>query len=323
MVYQLGKIIGKGSDGVVYELLGDDKDERRAIKFIQGEQYGFKNYLDFWISSHLDSKYITKSELVEIEKDGLIKIVQKRADMDLRDYLNRRKITPKGRRLLMLKIIRCVEYLHSYNILHGDIKPSNILIFDDTPKLADFNFSRLIFENGNSIDEKLYTITFRPPEVKENFVTLNSDIWALGCTLFEIYYNYSYFNNNSRDRVFYHIKSNLERKEENKIFNDLIEKMINKDHKSRMNIFDVKNHPYFMGEKYNEQFIKMKEMTKREFTSELEKNFSKFGIKSTNNKKIFLSKFLKVSCIPIHKKYKILESRICESKFDFHFFERF
>jgi len=319
MVYQLGKIIGKGSDGVVYELLGEETD-RKAIKFIQGEQYGFKNYLDFWISSHLDHNYITKSEVVEIERDGLIKIVQRRADMDLRDYLNRKKLSQKTRRDLMLKIIKCVEYLHSNNILHGDIKPSNILLFDGVPKLSDFNLSRFILEDRTILDEKIYTITFRPPEIKDNYFTQKSDIWALGCTLFEIYYNYSYFNSNSRDRVFYHIKSNLERKEENKIFNDLIDQMINVDMDSRFDIFQVKNHPYFKGIKFKEVFEKRKRMSKKELVDKLEKNFTKFDIRTSNDKKIFLSKFLKVSCIPIHARYKILEKKICDSKFDFDFF---
>ena len=44
MVYTLGKIIGRGSDGVVYELKEDEKNNK-VIKFIQGENFGIKNYI--------------------------------------------------------------------------------------------------------------------------------------------------------------------------------------------------------------------------------------------------------------------------------------
>ena len=45
MVYKLGKLIGKGSDGVVYELIEDSVSDK-VIKFIQGEIFWKKNYIE-------------------------------------------------------------------------------------------------------------------------------------------------------------------------------------------------------------------------------------------------------------------------------------
>lgn len=43
---------------------------------------------------------------------------------------------------MMLQVTRGLKYLHSIKIVHGDIKPQNILIsLDGLPKLADFDCS--------------------------------------------------------------------------------------------------------------------------------------------------------------------------------------
>ena len=49
-----------------------------------------------------------------------------------------------------------------------------------------FNLSS-IYLKDEELKKKLYTITYRPPEILQNKATLKSDIYALGCTFFEIY----------------------------------------------------------------------------------------------------------------------------------------
>ena len=48
MVYKLGKKIGEGSDGTVFELFDNTRSEK-VIKFIQGENFGIKNYIEYYI----------------------------------------------------------------------------------------------------------------------------------------------------------------------------------------------------------------------------------------------------------------------------------
>ena len=52
MIYNLGKLIGRGSDGVVYELMVEDRC-KDVIKFIQGDIYGIKNYIELYFNKLL------------------------------------------------------------------------------------------------------------------------------------------------------------------------------------------------------------------------------------------------------------------------------
>ena len=95
------------------------------------------------------------------------------------------------------QMARAVHYLHSCNILHGDIKPANFLLFDSADKegnwawyqlkLADFGLSQYGLLTRYLPEYLLYTITYRPPECHFDLeVDLKADVWALGAVLAEL-----------------------------------------------------------------------------------------------------------------------------------------
>lgn len=321
MVYKLGKIVGKGSDGIIYELLENDKSVNKVIKFIQGEIYGIKNYLEYFILFQLDNRYVSRAIEVEVEEDGLIKIIQEKASMDLKDYIYKNKLSYYEKKQIMLQLLYGLEYLHSFNILHGDIKPSNILVYPDDNnkfKYSDFNLS-MIHCSDSKLSKKIYTVTYRAPEIENKKVSLKSDVWALGCTFFEIYYGYSYFNFR-KNRKFYHLKNSEEDLKQNLVFNDLIQKMICNDIFQRYDIRNVKNHPYFTGLINKDKILKKIKMSQNELKSQLEKNYEKYSIKNRKDKKMFLSKFGDKTKTPVHKNYQKIENGIICKNFDFNLF---
>ncbi len=84
-----------------------------------------------------------------------------------------------------------LHYIHSKNILHRNIKPSNIFLMKEGyVKLGDFGMAKIISNNGElkhtkTIMPKLEKNT--PPEIieKKNF-TEKTDIWLLGVVFFEL-----------------------------------------------------------------------------------------------------------------------------------------
>ena len=317
MVYTLGKKIGQGGDGAVFELIEEGKECDTVIKFIQGENFGIKNYIEYYILYNLKPNYITNATKIEIEENGLLKIIQKKAKMDMKKYIFENNLNTDRKKNIIHKIAKCVQYLHSLHILHGDIKLTNILIFDDLEiKLSDFNLSRIITTN-NKIKNKLYTINFRPPEINQNQIDIKSDVWALGCTFYEIYYETPYFQQ-CNGKKFFHIKTKKELDEKHIIFNDLIEKMIEHDLKKRYDMNDVLNHEFFLNFKKEEIFLGDL-LSEEKLLETLEKNMKKYSIERKKHKDIFISKILNTCENIIDKSYKKIEKKICFDKFNFSF----
>lgn len=130
-------------------------------------------------------------------------ILLPKANMDLKKYVELNKLTEVEIVSISYQLIRGVAYLHSQDILHGDLKPQNILIFDNTeecattsPKsdylkvrvvIADFGISR--DNTCRKLVEKreVFTLWYRPPEILlGGDYTAAGDIWALGCIIYEI-----------------------------------------------------------------------------------------------------------------------------------------
>jgi NIMA (never in mitosis gene a)-related kinase len=71
--------------------------------------------------------------------------------------------------------------------MHRDIKCANILIDKDgAAKLADFNVSKVINKNG-FLETQTGTPYYASPEVwKDQPYDFKSDVWSLGCVLYEM-----------------------------------------------------------------------------------------------------------------------------------------
>ncbi|KZS88730.1 kinase-like protein [Sistotremastrum niveocremeum HHB9708] len=99
---------------------------------------------------------------------------------------------------LLIEVCEGLEYLHAQNIVHGDLKPSNVFISDDGHAvLADFGNSRSVealiplLDGLNNLDlsHACGTSRYMAPELFEASAASSStaaDIWALGCVLLEI-----------------------------------------------------------------------------------------------------------------------------------------
>ena len=111
--------------------------------------------------------------------------------------INSSKYNPDTILDLSYQLICGLNYLHSNNIIHDDIKPGNVLIYQDDDndrfiaKIGDYGLSSDIFTT-EKIDTVSQTLWWRPPEILkgengENEPHLyESDIWAMGAVLLEL-----------------------------------------------------------------------------------------------------------------------------------------
>ncbi len=87
----------------------------------------------------------------------------------------------------MLKVLAAIEFMHSENLVHRNLKAENILIFDNKQftkvKVTDFGLTRKV---DSSVKYLEYVNSYHAPELCETVVnevwTVNKsiDIWAVG-----------------------------------------------------------------------------------------------------------------------------------------------
>ena len=101
---------------------------------------------------------------------------------------------------IFFHLCRSIEYIHSFGILHRDIKLENIL-FDDSfnPKLADFGFACLIVPPEQRTTVCGTREYFAPEIYKHQSQNLKLDIWCLGILLYELCHNRTPFNVRNKD----------------------------------------------------------------------------------------------------------------------------
>jgi NIMA (never in mitosis gene a)-related kinase len=88
---------------------------------------------------------------------------------------------------IFIQVVRGLKAMHDLNIMHRDLKSANVFLYKDfTSKLGDMNVSKVANKRGLN-----YTQTGTPyyasPEVwRDEPYDIKSDIWSLGCVLYEI-----------------------------------------------------------------------------------------------------------------------------------------
>lgn len=104
--------------------------------------------------------------------------------------LEKREWAKKNRKNFLLQLLTAVAHLHEREILHGDIKPSNILVTEDlTLKLSDFGSARFFWEAAYDLSFHERTLLYSPPEYvveKNHPIHEKGDIYSLGVTILSV-----------------------------------------------------------------------------------------------------------------------------------------
>ncbi|PHU28623.1 hypothetical protein BC332_00716 [Capsicum chinense] len=89
------------------------------------------------------------------------------------------------------QLLNGILHVHKKGWVHCDIKPANVLVFDNELKLADFGLSLRVgdgmaYKMGRALSNR-GTLPYAPPEsLTHGFHSKAYDIWSLGCTMAEI-----------------------------------------------------------------------------------------------------------------------------------------
>eukprot|EP01132_Coremiostelium_polycephalum_P001438 gene1438-1813_t len=102
---------------------------------------------------------------------------------------DRNKLIPEGKiRNIIYQTLQALNYMHNNGFFHRDMKPENILMLNDTLKIADLGLAREI-KSKPPFTDYISTRWYRAPEVLLRSVHYNApiDIWAVGAIMAELY----------------------------------------------------------------------------------------------------------------------------------------
>ena len=208
--YIFKEVIGYGGFATIY--LVNHKISRfiYAAKVIKlNKENNLGNYITYKreIESlcKLDHPNIIKLYDYFTKNDNLILILEYCKNGSLQNYIKEKGPLNEEKFLILFKeIVEALKYIHSQNIIHGDIKPLNILINKyGKAILCDFGLS-IFIKNNKEFSNFNGSLGYLAPEIlrKEDYNGYLADIWSLGITFYQCLTNKIPYISHSAENIY-------------------------------------------------------------------------------------------------------------------------
>lgn len=181
---------GSGTYGLIYETT-DNNGNLYASKYINKDEdynyFGISSLNEIDILSRIrHPNIIHVIEIITGDKckiDGIILILPL-AEKTLHDIILNPNLTTDQKIPIIYKLAEAVKFMHANNLLHLDIKSSNVVINNNEPLLIDFGLSMMVDDPviGKYNQLTRVTIDHRPPEILIGNKIYNAavDVWSFG-----------------------------------------------------------------------------------------------------------------------------------------------
>jgi eukaryotic-like serine/threonine-protein kinase len=219
MISQLGRYevlgeLGQGAMGVVYKAKDPLIDRVVAIKTInlglamdEKEEYEGRFYQEAKAAGRLNHPNIVT--IYDVGKSGDVAYIAMEflEGRELRDIMNEGVLLPVDQVLnIVAQVAQGLAYAHEHDIVHRDVKPSNIMVIHDGHvKITDFGIARMASssvrtQTGMVLGSPKY---MSPEQVMGKSIDQRSDIFSLGVMLYEMLTGQAPFNGENVNAIMY------------------------------------------------------------------------------------------------------------------------
>ena len=199
--YRLGRKLGEGGFGAVYEAVHPLLKRRAAVKVLHRIAGSDSDAVLRFVAEARAVNQIRNRHIIDIFSFGKLPDGRHFYVMDLLEgepldrYIAREgRCSVENTVQLLRPIAEALDAAHAAGVVHRDLKPQNIyLVWDSTgetvPKLLDFGMAKLLGESpvhtvsGTPLGTPLY---MSPEQARGDLVDGRSDVYALGVLCYEL-----------------------------------------------------------------------------------------------------------------------------------------
>jgi len=187
--YERLDVLGHGVSGIVYLAKDTLLNKQIALKEVDVQAGDLRRFLEeARVMDRLRHPNIVRVNGVD-RIDGKVVIdMEYVRGANLQDILREEGPMPLNRALeIASQVLAALDYAHTQQTVHRDIKPANILIGrDGSVKIVDFGLAEILATNAYAGGAGTYAYMAPEDFAEEDRSDSQSDIWAVGVTLFEM-----------------------------------------------------------------------------------------------------------------------------------------
>jgi TonB family protein len=176
---------GGARSGVFLTELPGPQAKKAAIKLSPDDGADSDETVASWAAarplSHPHLMRLIHTGRCKSEGEAVLYAVSEYADEVLSEILPERALTPDEAKEMLVPVIDALEYLHGKGLVHGHLKPRNVMVVDDQLKLSGDKLRAASETETPDVAGSIYDA----PERATGTVSAAGDVWSLGVLLVE------------------------------------------------------------------------------------------------------------------------------------------
>jgi len=193
--------LGKGAYGIVWKAVDKTSQDKVALKKIfdafQNATDAQRTFREVVFLQQMDTheNIVRLHQVIKADNDRDLYLVFEHMETDLHAVIRGNILEDVHKQYVMYQAFKALMYMHSAELVHRDMKPSNLLLNQEcVMKVADFGLARSLLKTFDDLEanpiltDYVATRWYRAPEILLGSTRYGKavDMWSLGCIFCEM-----------------------------------------------------------------------------------------------------------------------------------------